>query len=1294
MIQRVKKPIKYCWMSSAIVIIVFAILLQFAKWSLPYINYFNVSLEGYASKQVNARVSLGRISAKWTGLRPQVMVDGLIVESHSGQPLLAIKTVSMRLDILLSLYHWTPVWHSVQAAGVDLHVAQDEAGGWSIGGISPVGDDDRSWRYRSPSALFLKAGDVKLESSQIFFTLYNQRQIKTDIPLISIQNNGHFHRLNAKAAIGDNSAFNFILEGVGDPSIPDQFFAQGYLQLNRFPVERLSQLFGKAAVGIEKDLSGTVAESEANLNVWLDFATPSRFLMNGHIELINDESSAFAKKYYLDIPLSADMSGDYSIKNGLSVGLSNVTVDKTLSLEKVHVLIHDNKISAALDKVDLRSWLRWSEKRLIRSEKINSIINKLAPAGQLINMANIVNAQTEAWRGVPEFKKVSGYLEVDMQEGFVLLDAYDFSLFPDKSYSTAIISDYASGFIGWKLNYKENKANIVGYDLKMLGDYGDAKGNFSLDVAWDKGRQQKQKNNLTLQIGLKDSNARFHQLLVPKLLSKKLLDWMSESIKSGEVSQAGLFYRGGLAKGSNRTVQFFADIDKGELDFSPDWPALKGLKGRFLVDNNRIVGEVKQASVYKGDRLQGDFYWNQYGNKVLTVKAAGNASAESGLRYLRKSWLRARVGDVIEQVSGSGRIGISVDLDIPLNNSRVDAKQIVKIDFNNNQLKLNDIGLVFNSVKGKLNYFSDKGFVSEDLNANLFDQQVSVQVSNTGAEGAVLISGNGSVAVEAVAEWLNQPILSFVSGVTDYLVKILIPANDSQAKPSLSITSNLLGVAAQFPQPLDKKINEELPFVFTMPFDEGVSEYKLILGQYFSGRFFSRQGEAFTATVAVSDVQFPELTTLPDKGLKLVSQFTRLDAKAWFDFFADYTKKYPPSKAIGTESVTPTVDAFISTDTLVFNDYQFKNMMLSGHREQNGWSFFVDSKDILGGIYIDEDGSRPWVVDIDYLYWPPENMLSALADANAAEQQIAADVMDDIDLRHWPLLDVEIDRLVYKDKPLGHWSMQFRPNEEGIVVNNIVAALNGFTLAGQEENRGATLRWLAGTSEIPESTVFSGIISGGNPKNLFEQWKLPFGLESEQTWLDVNLFWLGSPGEFAVENLQGQLASRHTNGIFTQERANDATGVLRLFGLFNFDSWARRVRLDFSDVYKEGIVFDELKGGLTFSKGIVEITQPITMQGPSSKMSLSGSFDYLQETVDARLVATVPIGGNLTVVAALVGGLPVAAGVYLVSKFFEKQVEKVSSINYLINGSWSEPVVIVEKLGDKNVSQPLADGGP
>ena len=79
---------------------------------------------------------------------------------------------------------------------------------------------------------------------------------------------------------------------------------------------------------------------------------------------------------------------------------------------------------------------------------------------------------------------------------------------------------------------------------------------------------------------------------------------------------------------------------------------------------------------------------------------------------------------------------------------------------------------------------------------------------------------------------------------------------------------------------------------------------------------------------------------------------------------------------------------------------------------------------------------------------------------------------------------------------------------------------------------------------------------------------------------------------------------------------------------------------------------------------------------------MTGNINLTTDVPDLRLVATLPVGSNLPWVAALVGGLPAAAGAYVVSKVFEEQVDSFSSAVYDISGTIQQPELTFKKIFD------------
>jgi uncharacterized protein YhdP len=193
-------------------------------------------------------------------------------------------------------------------------------------------------------------------------------------------------------------------------------------------------------------------------------------------------------------------------------------------------------------------------------------------------------------------------------------------------------------------------------------------------------------------------------------------------------------------------------------------------------------------------------------------------------------------------------------------------------------------------------------------------------------------------------------------------------------------------------------------------------------------------------------------------------------------------------------------------------------------------------------------------------------------------------------------------------------------------------------------------------------------------------------LTSKQPRLNADFSWAGSPAAFSIGAVRGGVDVQLNDGAFIQNTGVGSSGVLRLLGLFNFNTWARRLQLDFSDFYKKGVAYDELSTRFVFDEGNIYFEQPLVVKAPSSEFTMAGAIDYHNERIDTVLVTTLPVGGNLTFATALVAGLPAAVGVFVFNKVFKSQVDKASSLTYGIKGNWSEPEVKLINLFDNKLT--------
>ena len=88
------------------------------------------------------------------------------------------------------------------------------------------------------------------------------------------------------------------------------------------------------------------------------------------------------------------------------------------------------------------------------------------------------------------------------------------------------------------------------------------------------------------------------------------------------------------------------------------------------------------------------------------------------------------------------------------------------------------------------------------------------------------------------------------------------------------------------------------------------------------------------------------------------------------------------------------------------------------------------------------------------------------------------------------------------------------------------------------------------------------------------------------------------------------------------------------------------------------------------------------VEGSASSFQISGVSGVESRALNGELVVTLPVANNLPWVAALAGGLPVAAGVFLLSKVFESQFNRLTSAVYTVSGSWDDPEVEFDRVFD------------
>jgi len=166
-----------------------------------------------------------------------------------------------------------------------------------------------------------------------------------------------------------------------------------------------------------------------------------------------------------------------------------------------------------------------------------------------------------------------------------------------------------------------------------------------------------------------------------------------------------------------------------------------------------------------------------------------------------------------------------------------------------------------------------------------------------------------------------------------------------------------------------------------------------------------------------------------------------------------------------------------------------------------------------------------------------------------------------------------------------------------------------------------------------------------------------------------------------MKRLSGRIDARLRNGQFRE--IEGSAQVLRVFGLLNFDSIGRRLRLDFSDLFGKGLSYDRVKGELVATDGVFVTKGPITVTGPSSDLELDGRLDMANDRIDAKLLVTLPVSNNLPLAALIVGAPAIGGALFVVDKLLGNRVARFASVQYKVEGPWQSPQISFDKPFEK-----------
>ena len=1312
------------WTLLAGAVILLGSIVSLGRYFIPGIESHQQEVVAEINRRTGLNVSVGHLSGSWKRLSPYFVINDLRLYDprDPSQVVLQIAHAEIQLGLFRSIANGTVAISRLRGNDVHIELEEAELGKWRLAGFGGEGTMRLDRAIDFLAAIYR----AELNDSTIDLHFFGGGDAHLIGKTLRLQRAGDFRRLNLEVkfssddeARGKNAPLRVVFETQGDPRATGQFSGRGYSEfrgVDLTPVLPAAKAFGvdlehgrvdgaawfelRADGAIELrgraeipqfDLVGVSAlELEPIKNI------KTQFLIRDHSRGDKDQGR---RQFWLP-----ELSGNW---HGVDL--------KFPRLSAIVESSQPQRVLIAMPELPLSPMLEAALADNNLSPHLREVLTALSPQGALHNLnidlplradqldtwrvrAQLHNISVQPWQGAPGAANVSGFIDAGAHAGRVDLDSENFSMAFPHVYREPLHFDAVRGQVEWRL--EDDRVLVDSGPIATQSDAGTAAAQVSLDLPFAHNATPL----MTLQIGLQNSAAQYRDRFIPYTLQPSLLEWLQRSIGKGDIPIGGFIYRGSLLANDhlNNTVQLFLHARDAELAYQPEWPPLRDIQAGVWVDDTLLRVDARRARIYQrvvlrdGEvnlRHEGDVSW-------LTVDTHADADNDDVLRLLRETPIRKQIGAAFDHWRWRGPTQSQVHLGIAISGAR---PQKIDVDshLNGGVLDMLDQNIVLEDVRGDLIYRSegnwrsegnghsernghstafnekDSGLHADNLKAKWFGKSIAIDVA-TARDGAISVGAQGYIAMIDLKQWLQQPLFDFASGEIPFASMLRI-ANGSTA---LQVESSLQGATIDLPAPYRKTAEQSLPLTLTMELN-AEPNLTATLSDWADLRLRWNRIETGAMQLAAGVIRLGQQgkTDLHNGQLIVTGAVESANLSDW----GAATRAHPA--AIVNDEAEKSNRLAVQIRELQFNSAQaggqtLQNLKISGRRDSAAWSVQMHAEQIAGVITLPDDAQQPWRARLNYLRLPapvaPAANNPPASDSSQKKTESDDSPIARADPRDVAAIDLHIEHLWRGDEDLGWVETQMHPIENGVRLDNLKGQLRGVKIESREQQP-ASMSWLReGENDRSE---FVGRLAVDDIAQSLQRFRYEPVLTSKRGYADVDLQWPGRPDQFKFVQTDGRASLRFDEGQFTRA-SNSATGALKVVGIFNFANFLRRLQFDFSDIYKEGLSFDEMQGSFKTHGGVLAIEDPVEIKSPSSRFRIAGQIDFTSDQTDMELVATLPVASNLPWVAALTGALPAAAGLYVASKVFENQFDKFSSATYAVTGPWSDPQVKLRRVFD------------
>lgn len=1271
----VRRVGRMLWWCGAAVIVGLAVALSAARLLLPGMGEYRGQVVDLVEGAIHRQVEIGAMDAAWYRFSPVLRLQQVVIHDEAfpdGQ--LDVGEIQVGLDIINSLLQRKWLTSGIRIIGVQLALQTD----LSASQADAIKMDAFYWLMRQNS--------VSLE--QVALNWKDPGLLKQPVQFsglsAQLRSDGWRHQLLVQTDI--NSYYGKRIELAVDLSgpfkWPQDWRGKTYIKTRGF---RLSSVKGLA------ETLGYKAEGEVDLEAWASIRDRQLKWAAGSIHIAQ---SRLQRRDKPDISYAVDALSSrfnlHAMSDGWSLELQNFSMLRdeqpvwpdtrlratvsTGEIFSVHGTISHVAIAETGKLLPLLPWI---------DQDMRKRIQHMQPAGELtdtefeLHLSDKTPPQlslrsgfghlgVSSYAGLPGATGLSGSLEGNLQAGSVTLDSHTSSLHLPKVFSEVLDVSRLTGRLNWQR--LSDRFRVSSDQLLLESDAFNARTRLQLDWLTGQTAPWVDMQSWVDEVQLVDVK----HYLPDRVMRPKALKWLRQAFRGGSARNINFLLQGPLDRvpfdqGDGRLEAQF-DFDDVQLDYHPLWGKLDALYGsaHFAGRSMRITGTsatLLDANVERVVAVIDDF-----ANPVLDIDGTVSGTLESLLAYINYSPLRDKFGKLVDKITTRGDASLQLGLRIPLHRTLGKLKVNGDVDFQGNNLVVNDSSVSLDDVRGDLK-FTRHGVTAKDVSAKLFRHPVKVSVYPEGSKDTrrTVVDIAGNLELVHMLEKESPKVVPYLEGAAHWHALLQIPEGKNVPARSviLELRSDLKGVAIDLPAPFSKMAGDVCPVVISWAPGKLSSEpLEMRLDDDVTLQLLTRKSDG---GLRKAGIHFGEgVASLPlSDAIHLDGWLDVLNLDAWIDLLRDMARH---------DTLTSTSAPPVSTDLhirqLSLLGYLAQGLDVSSQAD-DPWRFTIGGRDMAG-----QASWTPAAGDA------APTLTVQLERLTAVKAQDAGSTGPKVVLtpERLPNLDLDIGETQLGPYALGKVAIRGERVAEGMNFPSLQVDSQAIAFNGE----GA---WIQHGEQ--QSTRFRADITGGELGKLVELFDNRGAIQGGQMHGNASLDWPGNPASFSLATVEGKITLETGKGRLVEVKE----GAGKLLNLFNLNSLQRRLTLDFTDLTKEGFSFDKINGSLVISDGNA-YTEDFVIQGTSAIIEISGRTGLAKRDYDQLIKVTPQVSSSLPLAGALAGGPAVGAAVYLAERLVGKKFNRMAQVRYKVTGSWDKPVYTRLKKGDESSVKPQPEDGP